>query len=632
MYKGIKDNLVISVMVSLYRAWAAWRGIGGGPGAPDAMVQAGGVRFAAHARLLAAHSGYFKSVLLQARPWALAEDRPFEEKQHEAEGSLLERERREYEARFQDTSRADLTIPPNEDHVVYVPNISAQQFWPLLAYMYTGYLELTPENIYQVLLATHLLHMPRALELCRSFLAQGSAAPLSALPTTTVVKPIPSRKLPPFMPTTSFHPLYPEPPVPFLRAQHNTPFRPVDPTVPQSIVPVGENVAIEHSLQFENHTSAKEILEIPSYRINRQSPTTSKNNDEAALGAEESTGRNEEPFVKAGRSRDALNLVKLRKSKAGVKLSVAKKAELINPTDDTVVVVKAKPESKIISSHAQDNKIVIDVACCDGPVRFHRVLNTAYKSNGNNTQRADSDSSDTDDSYIEIEEDSRSQSETTAPYDNCNAFSKSLQKQMSENIRSMGTSHNENQPNCTAEEPTKIDGQDPDASNSDVSSKQDTIYTCVYCNHTFKSQYCYQKHARRHINPVSIDAVNQGTLDMIADPCCKVRNLSGAKAPAVPRREVRLLDMNVQYYPCKTCGSKFPSYYFVHKHRKMCHAEELENGQEVSGKAVSGDRKRKSPPNSTVSYSAAGGSREEVPAEVNEVASDKTETQDAPAN
>lgn len=30
----------------------------------------------------------------------------------------------------------------------------------------------------------------------------------------------------------------------------------------------------------------------------------------------------------------------------------------------------------------------------------------------------------------------------------------------------------------------------------------------------------------------------------------------------------------IHYYPCKTCGSKFPSYYFVHKHRKRCHAEE----------------------------------------------------------
>ncbi|KOB77994.1 Uncharacterized protein OBRU01_03150 [Operophtera brumata] len=30
----------------------------------------------------------------------------------------------------------------------------------------------------------------------------------------------------------------------------------------------------------------------------------------------------------------------------------------------------------------------------------------------------------------------------------------------------------------------------------------------------------------------------------------------------------------LHYYPCKTCGCKFPSYYFVHKHRKRCHGEE----------------------------------------------------------
>ncbi|KPI99036.1 hypothetical protein RR46_10354 [Papilio xuthus] len=36
----------------------------------------------------------------------------------------------------------------------------------------------------------------------------------------------------------------------------------------------------------------------------------------------------------------------------------------------------------------------------------------------------------------------------------------------------------------------------------------------------------------------------------------------------------------VHYYPCKTCGCKFPSYYFVHKHRKRCHGEEVEEHRE----------------------------------------------------
>ena len=35
-----------------------------------------------------------------------------------------------------------------------------------------------------------------------------------------------------------------------------------------------------------------------------------------------------------------------------------------------------------------------------------------------------------------------------------------------------------------------------------------------------------------------------------------------------------LKDINVQFFPCKICGAKFPSYYFVHKHKKMWHADE----------------------------------------------------------
>ena len=35
-------------------------------------------------------------------------------------------------------------------------------------------------------------------------------------------------------------------------------------------------------------------------------------------------------------------------------------------------------------------------------------------------------------------------------------------------------------------------------------------------------------------------------------------------------------DLNVQYFPCKLCGAKFPSYYFVHKHKKTWHRAQLE--------------------------------------------------------
>lgn len=152
-------------------------------------------------------------------------------------------------------------------------------------------------------------------------------------------------------------------------------------------------------------------------------------------------------------------------------------------------------------------KVIVDVACCDGPVRFQRVLNKNYGATNIENE-------------YQIEKINRNEV---------------MNKVMSESIRDKRLSDENSAQNSNNE-----------------------VFTCLYCNHTFKSQYCYQKHARRHLNPVSIDS----------------------KAPVVAeqsqqKREVKLLDMNVQYYPCKTCGSKFPSYYFVHKHRKLCHAEEM---------------------------------------------------------
>ena len=59
-------------------------------------------------------------------------------------------------------------------------------------------------------------------------------------------------------------------------------------------------------------------------------------------------------------------------------------------------------------------------------------------------------------------------------------------------------------------------------------------------------------HFRRHINPVTVDIED-------AD-----------------KKMLVMKDLNVQYFPCKICGAKFPSYYFVHKHKKMWHAAQME--------------------------------------------------------
>lgn len=71
-------------------------------------------------------------------------------------------------------------------------------------------------------------------------------------------------------------------------------------------------------------------------------------------------------------------------------------------------------------------------------------------------------------------------------------------------------------------------------------------FNCEYCQHPFKSKYCYEKHMARHLN-----------LNFVGNKLNKKNNSS------------------IQYYPCRQCGSKFPSYYFVHKHRKYCKINNL---------------------------------------------------------
>lgn len=167
--------------------------------------------------------------------------------------------------------------------------------------------------------------------------------------------------------------------------------------------------------------------------------------------------------------------------------------------------------------------VVLDIACCDGPVKFHRVLNQNYSASSGSSQQPQRSKA----SYSSAEVDL--------------------------------VSFEENDENGRPEDTLEIDEIVESASESSGS------YKCDFCPHTFKSQYCYKKHARRHLLPAEAE--------------------SNLQADGARKREVRLLDLNVQYYPCKICGSKFPSYYFVHKHKKLCHsgAEERASEGEASG-------------------------------------------------
>ena len=90
-------------------------------------------------------------------------------------------------------------------------------------------------------------------------------------------------------------------------------------------------------------------------------------------------------------------------------------------------------------------------------------------------------------------------------------------------------------------------------------------FRCYFCNHVFKSRYCFQKHKKRHLNPTTVDATSSSD------------TTTAKKAGSREKEDLVLKDINVQFFPCKICGEKFPSYYFVHKHKKLWHSDSADS-------------------------------------------------------
>lgn len=466
---------------------------------PDVILEIGPpptARFAAHRTLLAAHSGYLRSAI-----------------------------------------RLD-------DHVIdtpiYIPNITAEQFTPLLTYMYTGFLDLNMDNIFGVLLATHILHMPRALEICRAFLAHTQAEGYlgGAFLTHSLMEK--------FMPKNVdgggriIRPIASKAPVSGLGF--------IAPPTTNTLLP-SQDTLFKSLSNANNHNQTDSVSNVEAEK-REQSPVPSTSKPDVINSVTKENDDNDKISAK--------RIVKSHKKHHKAKTARSSPIEIKSPVNVT---------------EDNSNKVVIDVASCDGPVRFQRVLNDAY---GRSQPLKNS----------VIRERNRINVNT------------SFHMQMARNIserQSMSSTESENSQEIVVHDQSNAfsDNNNGNVSNKNHSnnnggtsnSKPEEIFTCVYCKHTFKSQYCYQKHAKRHINPLSIDGelIVETTMDSSnekddgsnnSSSDSSGRNQTKIYGNANLKREVRPLDMNVQYYPCKTCGSKFPSYYFVHKHRKLCHANE----------------------------------------------------------
>lgn len=406
------------------------------PAPPDVIVEVGPPpfsRFPAHSSIISSQSGFFRAAISRA-------DKP-------------------------------------SDNIIYLPNITVEHFTPLLSYMYTGFLELNFENIFGVLLATHLLHMPRALEICRDFLAHSQRQ----------------------------------------QSDYFSPTIPVDNALSKVVRPIASK-ASNLGLNFISPPKAPTCLLVPSHGTPFKSFAISPIDEKPA------------------------KILKLHELKPAEKQNDERKVAPSKPVAISLKKVTVNEHHQPIIAHgSESDKVVIDIASCDGPVRFRRVLNDAYEHNKKQTS--------TQATSNEVKNDFK--------YHESNVLS--FHQQMVRNIneqynkqKSFSSQHSEE---------------------SENSQHSGDLYTCVYCNHTFKSKYCYQKHAKRHLNPLNSTGKCRDECESSDGEVKKNASEHSSVNVFAKRDSIKPLDMNVQYYPCKTCGCKFPSYYFVHKHRKMCHPE-----------------------------------------------------------
>ncbi|SPP89459.1 Hypothetical predicted protein [Drosophila guanche] len=603
---------------------------------PDVILEVGpapsNVRFVAHALVLGMHSGYLRSAI----------------RMDESAASGVASNSSSVGSTNAQGATGELLL--------YLGNVTAEQFAPLLTYMYTGYLDLNVDNIFAVLLATHVLHMPRALEICRSFLARaqtegylnGSGNPPPQLCPTApasakIIRPIPSKAtlpnfgfLPVPVPVPVPLPLAPPPPPPAAAAAAvPTPgyagaasLLHVEPEYAGLNVSVDEDEDEEEDVEVfidSNTVTDNENEDMETEDCNVSVVSSMASSSAGSLNIERLDAKPTTPAptptptptptpIPTPKPQAAPSRTKKEPTAAATALprgSRSGRTGRRNTASSGLQVAKAPvPAAQLeTATAAMPSKFIIDVASCDGPVRFRRILNTAY---GHKPEGLDAST----------EQCEQQRTQQSVSYSFHQQMARAISSQQRQQQQQQQQEESENSGDATGGAAPANNRKQANAGAASTASSSSSssigaaagpqahsqeLYVCVYCKHTFKSQYCYQKHAKRHLNPLSLASAEKKLVATSADHGLLAMESSSsgqdssqpqeataaaastaATTSALMRREVRPLDMNVQYYPCKTCGSKFPSYYFVHKHRKMCHADEIEAAAATSTSTAPG--------------------------------------------
>nr|XP_049461736.1 uncharacterized protein LOC125906539 [Anopheles coluzzii] len=589
--------------------------------APDVVLEVGphpcSTRFAAHSSVLATHSGYLRAALQRHESQHTSTIASLRRVQHHSNGAAI----------GVPSELCALPATNTTTCLLYLPNVSPEQFTPLLSYMYTGYLDLSMDNIFGVLLATHLLHMPRALELCRTYLSS-SASSTNPSTSTMLLEPL----------QRNFFIAKTEPTAASTFSVANGASRLVRPIASKPMATIGLNFIVPPAASQINllpsapfrslGTSVLDIDIQPRYPEEVDNETHSPSQSPISVTRFEEESRTSLTTQNTSALEVDVNNIDFMCDENITKPNDLKhtdhnNAELSGSLDNENLANKCNPQTGFTKRQKsqQDtvndstNSVIIDIASCDGPVRFRRVLNVMY---GCNTNNHNTDCADTEDApYLaETETNVKKRSIRSLRY------ASSFHQQMARNISNTGKLAYESTSSSSTGSCQKFQSQqtqlqtvaatpcagqqekDPKDENSqgDVTpynvehvtdAEGNSNYTCVYCKHSFKSHYCYQKHAKRHLIPLCLDNratpysdVTKTKTVVTAQPrsydARRRTHQNSTSNNNTIRREVKPLDMNVQYYPCKTCGSKFPSYYFVHKHRKLCHTEEEDDNHSTN--------------------------------------------------